>query len=126
MNSVRHEVRPDGCTLRSVLELDGSTVEATLQWPDARTAAENMAFTKHQVAAELVAAYLDGDRYPGQDTVVRRASVGPVTFMLTVMSGPPTWWIPRLKFDLEERWLLTIGASWLRRGYYLSVTAGER
>ena len=69
-------------------------------------------FTDADVAAALAEAPKAGSRrmQPGQRNTARRAVTRFGTVWTHVMTGPPTWWLPKLRRERDG----TVMAGWLR------------
>jgi urease accessory protein UreF len=68
-------------------------------------------FTDADVAAALSQVPRAGRQMqPGQRNTTRRAGTRFGTVWTHVMTGPPTWWLPRLKREKDG----TLMAGWLR------------
>lgn len=104
--TVRYQLSEDRRTLLLTEPHGAGALQTSVSWPNAAEAAKN--------ARAAVAGYFERDlreQTPqlGQSRWTRR--VGPV--FLTVLGGPPTWWLPRA--DLRVNGQKKVMVGWLRR-----------
>jgi hypothetical protein len=91
---------------------DGDQYTTTLGWATPELRESNWRNAVKLWADRNLGEYL---REVGQGQRTRLLGHG---WYFAVLSGPPTWWLPRVK---AARWRLMVG--WLRRGYVLSRRA---
>ena len=88
---------------------DGSKHTTSLSWPTTQEREANWRNAVKLWAERRISGWFE---VAGQAQFTRRLGHG---WYFAVLSGPPTWWLPRVKI---KRWRLMVG--WLRRGYVLS------
>ena len=100
-----YALTPDRMTLVVKRRAPGGVQTLTLhRQPDAGP------FTDADVAAALRQIPAGRQMQPGQRNTTRRAETRFGTVWTHIMTGPPTWWLPRLKREKDG----TLMAGWLR------------
>lgn len=67
-------------------------------------------FTGADVTAALSSVRKPTNMQPGQRNITRRAVTRYGTLWTHIMSGPPTWWVPKVRREKDG----TLMAGWLR------------
>jgi len=79
-------------------------------------------FTDQDVAAALRFVPGGSQMQVGQRNITRRAETKFGTLWTHVMTGPPTWWLPRVKHEKDG----TLMAGWLRLAVAVRFEMRER
>jgi hypothetical protein len=102
---VRHALSADGMTLVIKRRAPGGVLTTTLhREPGAGP------FTDTDVEAALALAPADRDWLPGQRNRARRFGTRSGTLWVHLMTGPPAWWLPKLRREKDG----TVMAGWFR------------
>ena len=60
---------------------------------------------------------------PGQRKVARLKRVFGVPYVVTVMSGPPTWWLPKVDVSVHHKGVMV---GWLRRAVSVQLSSRNK
>lgn len=105
MSSLFHALTPDGMTLVVKSREPGGIRTVTLHRQPGTGP-----FTDADVEAALSEIPATKTMQPGQRSTSHRYVTRFGTLYTHVMTGPPTWWLPRFRFEKDG----TVMAGWLR------------
>lgn len=105
-----HHMSEDGCTLVIEEVRPEGVYKTTTEWSTAGEAEANVERALKMYAENEIGTQLN---MPGQKQTAHR--IGPL--IVSILSGPPTWWSPRFKIKREYQQIMV---GWLRRGYVVS------
>ena len=111
----------DKTTLTMKADTPEGTLTTTLAWDTPELAEQNFEAAFDGFIDRFLEKALAGAGEPwvqGQSNVVKRLVTRLGTFYFHVSTGPPTWWLPKVRvkrWTLHVGWLrLAVGASWSR------------
>lgn len=79
-------------------------------------------FSDPDVAVALSPVPRSGQMMPGQRNITRRAVTRFGTVWTHIMTGPPTWWLPRIRREKDG----TVMAGWLRLAAAVKISRDRR
>ncbi len=118
MNEPAYVLTDDGMTMVIRQRVPGGVRTATYhRQPDAGPFTDADAAAAHRLTPGAMRGWL-----PGQRNRTRRTQTGFGTVWTHVMTGPPTWWKPKLRREKDG----TVMAGWLRLAVAVKIDRGDR
>ncbi|GLY32012.1 hypothetical protein [Kineosporia sp. NBRC 101731] len=76
---------------------------------------EGMPWTEQDIVEAMASVMAKVNMAPGQENTHRRIKVGPYAIYASLMTGPPTWWVPQVSVKREFM------VGWLRAALAIAV-----